>query len=232
MCGKFTQMASWRQVVDFSQPLETGGERPLSLTPMAAAAVIYLDADGRRATAPMSWAFTDRRKSGQRRPKHFHARGETIDKVFAGGFRFRRGLLLVRTFNEGEEVPVRYADGAPAGRTWTRQWTVKPSDGRPLAIGVIFDVFEQDRGPECEFVMVTTVANRLISRITDRMPLIVRPRDWGLWLGETRAPLLDVKALIQTFEDDGAWEMTVEDPARQPPRPRNPSSSGAQGELF
>ena len=28
MCGKFTAMASWREVVDFSQPLGSVGERP------------------------------------------------------------------------------------------------------------------------------------------------------------------------------------------------------------
>jgi putative SOS response-associated peptidase YedK len=51
--------------------------------------------------------------------------------------------------------------------------------------------------------MVTTPPNALIARITDRMPAILPREAWTAWLGETDASLLDVKALLRTFEDGG-----------------------------
>lgn len=234
MCGKFTQMLTWSEVVEYSSLIPAGpADRPRTFTPMGGAPVIHLDEDGRRVARPMVWGYTNRTVSGQRVPRHMHARGETVDRTFATAFRYRRGIVAAQTFNEGEEVPVHYSDGAASGRTWTRQWTIRPRDGQPLGMAVIYDIFDSGRGPEREFVQVTTAANSLITRITDRMPLILRPEDWPLWLGEVRAPMIDVKALVRTFDDDGAWEMAPEDPGKRPPRPRNPEPGpSSQGELF
>ena len=67
----------------------------------------------------------------------------------------------------------------------------------------------------------TVPANAEISRITDRMPLILSEEDIELWLGELRAPIEDVKALIRTREFDPAeWNIGPEDPDKKPPRPR------------
>lgn len=234
MCGKFTQMLTWSQLVEYSSFIpSTPGEGQRTYTPMNALPVIHLDEDGQRVVRPMVWGYTNRLTAGQRTPRHMHARGETVDRTFATAFRFRRGIVVAKTFNEGEEIPVSYHDGVPADRTWTRQWTIRPRDGAPLGMAVIYDIFDGGRGPEREFVQVTTAANPLISRITDRMPLILQPQDWPLWLGEVRAPMIDVKTLVRTFDDDGAWDMSVEDPRKQPPRPRNPSPKPpSQGELF
>jgi putative SOS response-associated peptidase YedK len=58
------------------------------------------------------------------------------------------------------------------------------------------------------FVQVTTPANALISRITDRMPAILPREAWPLWLGEIESPLAYVKAVLRTFDDAGAWTMS------------------------
>lgn len=76
-------------------------------------------------------------------------------------------------------------------------------------------------------------ANALISRITDRMPAILPRETWSAWLGETWAPLDEIKALLKTFEDGGTWTMT-EQPTRsrasKPPKP--PRESPPQQTLF
>jgi putative SOS response-associated peptidase YedK len=234
MCGKFTQISGWSEVVDYADLIPTRpADRTRTFTPMNGVPVVHLDAEGERVVHPMVWGYTNRVATGHRIPRHMHARGETVDRTFATAFRFRRGIVFAQTFNVGEEVRVTYSDGAPSGRIWTRQWTVRPKDGQPLCMAVIYDIFDCGRGPEREFVQVTTAANPLISRITDRMPLILRPEDIPLWLGEVRAPIIDVKALIRVFDDEGAWEMTPEDPGKRPPRPRNPEPGpSSQGELF
>ena len=67
---------------------------------------------------------------------------------------------------------------------------------------------EGDAGAVPCFIQVTVPANALVSKITDRMPAILQPEDWPVWLGEVDAPLKDVKALLRTFDDAGNWEMT------------------------
>ena len=62
--------------------------------------------------------------------------------------------------------------------------------------------------------MVTVPPNALIGRITDRMPAILRQEDWPVWLGESDASLADVKALLRTFDDEGAWEMREQAPSK------------------
>lgn len=170
----------------------------------------------------MRWGFAGKDDAAPTRPKHMHARCETIERLptFKSAFARARGILMVHTFHEGEELP--------NGKT--KQWVITPNDRQPIAIAVVCE--EWRNGPEVlqTFVQVTTPANVLISRITDRMPAIL-PRDvWPTWLGETDATLEEVKALLQTFEDDGAWTMAEQGSSTRPARPPKPPS--AQQDLF
>lgn len=206
MCGKFTQMASWKEVVAFSQPLGAivRGE-PVSIsTPMRMARIVRLGEDGKREMVDMRWGFS---KPGNTsfKPDHMHARSETVDSraTFADVFAERRGICFVATFNEGEELP--------SGKT--KQWVFAPNDNKPIAIAVIWDEWEGDGVAVPCFVQLTVPANPLIAKITDRMPAIVRAEDWPTWLGENDAPLKNVKALLRTFDDGGGWLMAEQQSA-------------------
>ncbi len=225
MCGKFTQMSSWQEVHAFSQPLvvKTESNEAVVSTPMRFANIMRLNAQGQRELMPMRWGFAGKNDATPARPRHIHARSETIDRLptFAGAFAESRGILMVHTFNEGEELP--------GGKT--KQWVITPNNGQPVAIAVICE--EWRNGPETlwTFVQVTTQANTLISRITDRMPAIL-PRDaWPVWLGETNATPDEVKAVLQIYEDGGNWSMTEQAPSRPPRAPKQPKQK-AQQELF
>jgi putative SOS response-associated peptidase YedK len=71
---------------------------------------------------------------------------------------------------------------------------------------------------------VTTPANALISKITDRMPATLQSDDWATWLGEEQGSLADVKAVFQTFEDGGNWTM------EEQPRTRNANAKKYEGQ--
>jgi putative SOS response-associated peptidase YedK len=95
MCGKFTQMASWRDVHAFSQPLvSTGAPDEITVsTSMRFANIIRLNAGGEREVVSMRWGFAGKGDAVPSRPKHMHARSETIDKLatFAKAFANGRG---------------------------------------------------------------------------------------------------------------------------------------------
>lgn len=223
MCGKFTQMYTWAQVHAFSTPITipamaTPPEDAVRIvTPMRMASVLHIDDQGARQTTQMRWGFADRNAANPARPKHMHARAETIDTrpTFADSFRARRGLLLVRTFNEGEELP--------NGKT--RQWVITPNDGAPLALAVIYEDWVNGDETLTTFIQVTVPANVLISPVTDRMPAILPAESWPAWLGETDASLADIKALLQTFEDDGAWSIAPQEPPPKKPKAAKPTQS-------
>ncbi len=193
-------MSSWRELHAFSQPLTIApNDSVITSTPMRFAHIMRLGPDGQREMVPMRWGFADKNAAVPGQPKHMHARGETVDRLptFAGAFAHARGILMVHTFNEGEELP--------NGRT--KQWVITPQDGQPIAIAVICEEWRSRSEPLPTFVQVTMPANKLISRITDRMPAIL-PRDtWAIWLGETGASISGVKGVLQTFDDEGKWAM-------------------------
>ncbi len=207
-------MMSWGTLVHLADLLGAREGACETVTPMRFATVIRLDAEGKRGTARMRWGFVPRwEKDPVKGTRFIHARAETLDTkpAFADAFADRRGLLVVRTFNEGKEI-------APGK---TEQHVVIPKDEKPLAIAVIWERRgEAHAGGIDTFAMVTVPANRLVSAITDRMPAIVAPEDWGRWLGEEPAHGEALKAMLRTFE--GEWEMRPEKATSPPPKPRSP----------
>jgi hypothetical protein len=100
--------------------------------------VIVWDAETRaRRAVKMRWGFPDPRD--WRRPRPIHARSETVDgkEPFRTPFHAgQRGIVIFRTFNEGEEVV------KPSGRMETRQWTIDPRDGQPRGFAFVWRRFE------------------------------------------------------------------------------------------
>src|SRR6201995_4435306 len=109
MCGKFTAMASWSEVVDFSEALTSNGggdsagdkDREVGFRVMGQLNIIVWDAEAKaRRTIPMRWGFP--RRGNWRAPDPIHARSETIDSkpTFARAFQnAQRGIVLGKTFN-------------------------------------------------------------------------------------------------------------------------------------
>ncbi len=213
-------MASWRDVHSFSQPLAVADAEVVS-TPMRFANIIRLNEQGEREVVSMRWGFAGKGDANPVRPRHMHARSETIDRLptFANAFMHGRGILVVHTFNEGEEL----TNGK------TKQWVIAPNDGKPIAIAVICEKWTNGAETLDTFIQVTTPANALISKITDRMPAILQPEDWATWLGEREGGPADVKVVLRTFEDGGCWAMTEQAPTR---KASNSKKDDGQAGLF
>lgn len=216
MCGKFSYMATWAEVHDFSRPLDARrvNAPELTATPMRAAPVMHLGPSGERIQTEMRWGFTGERQ-GRMVPEHIHARDDKllVSRLWRPHFERRRGVLIVTSFNEGEEVATYKRDRVtPTGKTKTVQWRIRPRDGSRLAIAVIFREMRGPAGPHYEFVMCTTRANKGLSAFVagapdQRMPAVLREEDMALWLGEVPAEPEAIRELLRPYEDDGAWEM-------------------------
>lgn len=233
MCGKFTAMLSWSQIVEFASMFTTeregkgrdesggeggGGDEVVTYRVGGPLPVIVWDAETRqRKVARMRWGFPDPRD--WRRPRPIHGRAETIDakepfrKSFQAG---QRGIVVFRTFNEGKEVT------KPSGRIETEQWTIDPQDGRPRGFAFVWKRFEiaDLPVPMLACVMVTVPANGLVRRTIKsqeddpRMPAILEDDAWPTWLGENGAGPEAAKAVLATMEGVN-WHV-----APEPKKPR------------
>ncbi len=220
MCGKFTQRNEWREIVRLDEIARADTSASVeTITPIRTAQVIALDGNGERRSVPMRWGLIPSHAVDAREARpHIHARAETIDSkpTFRESFLHRRGLLVVSTFNEGEEVGSK-----------TVQYVCTPKDGKHIAIAVIWDRWS-DGGPALlSFAMVTTPPCEIISTITDRMPALLEDTDWPKWLGEEPASVDELKAMLRVSTRD--LDMAR---AGKPPPPPKPQRDSGQAELF
>lgn len=218
MCGKFTAMKSWRQVVEFSRAITPPPEdETVTYRVMQNIPLIVLDREtGWRKIMVARWGFPHPRD--WKRPQPIHARAESIEttKAFAGAFLDgQRGIALVNTFCEAPDLP------GPS-----QQHVITP--GKEKAVGIAFVWRRFDVGlsePLVACCMVTVAANKLISGLpTDRMPAILDAGDWSIWLGEQDATLDDVKACLRTREEPD-WTMAREEKPRSKPTVSDPTGA-------
>ena len=137
--------------------------------------VVKRDETGRQ-LVPMRWGFLPHwYKSETDGPLLINARAETIAEkpAFRDACRERRCLIVASGFYEWHK--------SPEGRHLP--WYIYRRDGAPIAFGGIWQNWGKDE-PRPTCAIVTTDANATLSRVHDRMPLIVEQDDWRLWLGE------------------------------------------------
>jgi putative SOS response-associated peptidase YedK len=215
MCGKFTAMASWREVVEFSRSftIKPGdGDEEVGYGVAKPLPVIIWDREaGKRRVIPMRWGFPHAKD--WRRPQPIHARSETIETTRAIAEAFRdgqRGIVVFKTFNEGEETTT--STGSPK----TIRWTIDPLDGQPRGFAFVWRRFEilDLPQPMLACVMVTVPASELVRTIManqedPRMPAILEDADWATWLGENDATPEEAKAVLRTMEGVN-WQIRPE----------------------
>ena len=85
----------------------------------------------------------------------------------------------------------------PDGKT---PFAVARINGDPVAFGGIWEAWKSPAGEILQtFATITTAANRLLSAIQDRMPVIIDRNDWPLWLGESKG---DPGLLLRPVAED------------------------------
>lgn len=119
-----------------------------------------------------------------------NARAETLatKSAFARAFETRRCIVTCDGYYEWLREPA--ADG---GSPQKRPFWIHPTDGGPMALGGLWEVWYDAEGQKMvTCAIVTTPANPRTAPIHDRMPLILPPEVWDRWLAPT--PLDDHEA--------------------------------------
>jgi putative SOS response-associated peptidase YedK len=117
--------------------------------------------------------------------------------AFRSAFRFRRCLVLADGFYQWKKEK--------AGK---QPYLFRMADGSPFAFAGLWERWTGPEGGTIEScTLLTTDANQIVEPIHDRMPVILRPEDYDLWLDpEVKDPEL-LKPLLRP---DASEEMVVE----------------------
>ena len=187
MCGRFTLAAPSEELVEvFSVPLPGFEIRPrYNVAPGQDALVLGEDRRGRR-VGRLRWGFVPAGAPEPRRPL-VNARGESVDRTpsFREAFRRRRCLVPADGFYEW----TRGAGGSP--------FLFRPVAGGLLAFAGVWEHWEGASHPARDgFALVTVAANEDVAPVHDRMPALVRPADFHLWLDRSSAPERLKKLLV------------------------------------
>ncbi|MEM6939453.1 MAG: SOS response-associated peptidase [Pseudomonadota bacterium] len=149
-----------------------------NVCPTNAVHVITSEAGGARRLSAMRWGFIPKwyKKPGDG-PLLINARAETVAEkpAFREAARQRRALIVATGFYEWTKDETGARD----------PWYIAPKDGSALAFAAVWQDWTDPEGNAIRTcAIVTTGANAPMRALHHRMPVILAPEDWPLWLGE------------------------------------------------
>jgi putative SOS response-associated peptidase YedK len=123
--------------------------------------------------------------------KPINARAETAPSsgMFRGALAARRCVVPADVFYEWRTMP----DGM-------QPYAIARLDGSPLAFAGLWEGWRSPEGETLRtFAILTTSANGTMAQLHERMPVILEPTDWPLWLAEADG---NPAALMRPAADD------------------------------
>ena len=212
MCGRYAVTSAPEAIrALFGYPEQPNFPPRYNIAPTQPIAIVRL-VDGKRQFALVRWGLLP---SWVKDPRNFslliNARGESLtDKpAFSAAVKRRRCLVPADGFYEWK-----------AGKAGKQPYFVRAKSGGAIAFAGLWETWMGPNGEELETAaIVTTRANRTLGGIHDRMPVVVPPDAFNLWLDcahvdvETAmtlvAPAPD--AVLEAYEVSTAVNRTAND---------------------
>ncbi len=176
MCGRYTQTRSARQLAEAFEA-DLNNELDLlpryNIAPTQPMVVVRATPRGRE-VALMRWGLIPSwAKDPSIGSKMINARCETVHEkpAYRSAFRSRRCLIPADGFYEWKKT---------GGRK--QPMYIHRRDGQPLAFAGLWERWQGDGEPVETCTILTTEPNALMAPIHDRMPVIVEPQDYAMWL--------------------------------------------------
>ncbi len=189
MCGRYVVTSAPEVIRALFQYAEQPNFPPrYNIAPTQPIPIVRLQ-EGVRQFALVRWGLLP---SWVKDPKTFslviNARGESVleKPAFRNAMRRRRCLIPADGFYEWKET---------GGRK--QPYFVHAKSGGPVAFAGLWETWTGPNGEELETAaIVTTNANKLLSEVHDRMPVIVPPDAFDLWLDCATVDAKTAEALI------------------------------------
>ncbi len=223
MCGRFTLRTPWPVVIEHFQ-LDVSGQRQLALfepryniAPTQEIMAVRADpSSGLHYASKLRWdlvpSWSEQPMAGA---PMINARGESLAEkpAFRTAFRSRRCLIPADGFYEWQQPP-------GGGRGKKQPYYIHRRDGAPIAFAGLWETWRGQRPQKSQqaengesplkiesCTIVTTAANSALSHLHDRMPVILAPGDYGIWLDPK---IEDPQALLRLVAPCGDDELVAE----------------------
>jgi putative SOS response-associated peptidase YedK len=134
---------------------------------------------------------------------NINAKAEGIETkpAFREAFRQRRCLVPVDNFYEWKKTG-----------TGKQPYAIALADRQIMALAGVWETWRSPAGERIRsFAIITTEPNELCAALHNRMPAVLAPEAWPVWLGEAPAELPELKALLAPYPSDEmvAWPVSA-----------------------
>jgi putative SOS response-associated peptidase YedK len=192
VCGRFNQTASGDEVA-LAFGLDAAPELVprYNIAPTQPVAVITLEPSaGRRGLTLLRWGLVPRDALGGERG-FINARSETASEkpAFREAFARRRCLIPATGFYEWQRLDARRR----------QPWLLRLAAAGPFAFAGLWEPPSAAPGATATCTILTTAPNELASRVHDRMPAILDPADYALWLDPAVELASELRPLLRPF---------------------------------
>jgi putative SOS response-associated peptidase YedK len=196
MCGRYALTRNAEVLVRLFGLRATPELEPrYNIAPTQQALVVRVGKDGERKAEPLHWGlvpfWADDPTVGNRM---INARAESAaDKpAYRAAFRKRRCLVPADAFYEWRKLG--------KGK---QPYAIRRTDDQPMALAGLWEYWQGKEGDELRsFTILTTEPNELVKPLHNRMPVIIDPADFDLWLDPEVDDSERLKPLIRPADAD------------------------------
>jgi putative SOS response-associated peptidase YedK len=197
MCGRFTLRTPTRDIVAVFQLDEAPDLSPrYNIAPTQLVPAVRLDAEHQtRELVLLHWGlipfWADDRKIGNRM---INARAEGIatKPAFRRAFKSQRCLVVADGFYEWQKT----------GGKKKQPYYVRLKEDLPFGFAGLWEHWKDEGDTIESCTIITTAANSLMQPIHDRMPVIVAPDEYALWLDPEFQDTHKLQDMLQPYDAD------------------------------
>lgn len=181
MCGRFALISSTEQVAA-AMGVNSAGMAGIpdavpryNIAPTQPVLAVRLDAQGERELTFFRWGLIPSwSKDTTIGSRLINARSETVAEKpsFRTAFKRRRCLIPADGFFEWQKM-----------NQHKQPLYIHGVDARPLALAGLWEIWQDPEGSSLQTcTILTTTPNDFMAPIHNRMPVILEPEDYGMWL--------------------------------------------------
>lgn len=193
MCGRYALYESPARLKEYFGTTNELDLKPrFNIAPTQTVQVVRLDETGNRVFTDARWGLIPSWVKDTQELQHpINAKAETaaIKPMFRHAYRTSRVLVPADAFYEW--VP----------RNGKQPYLIRLRDGEPMGMGGLLERWQGPEGDVTTFTVLTINANALMSRIHDRMPVIIRPEDYSAWVDTNLTDVTKIQAIAQSYPE-------------------------------
>jgi putative SOS response-associated peptidase YedK len=194
MCGRFTLTVDPGQIQAAFPGIEVPGDLPPRFNVAPTQPVAVIPNDGKDRLDFFLWGLIPSwAKDPEIGNRLINARAETLAEkpAFRAAFRRRRCLVLADGFYEWRTDP--------DSKRKTPMY-IQLESREPFAFAGLWEIWNSADGSEIKScTIITTEPNQLLTQIHNRMPVILSPRDYELWLTSQELPPDKLRPLLVPY---------------------------------